>query len=84
MRASSSIYKTVKDVWRTHFGRKMWKSVAANLIGVVFLLIIYVLLFGHQSLKKFKTKDVLTITHEESTNTPSGITPETKHQQLVL
>ena len=77
MCASSSIHKTVKDVWITHFQGKMWTSVAANVIGVVFLLTFYVFLFGLQSLKKFETKDVITITHEEeSTNfAPSGITP---------
>ena len=77
MRTSNSNYKTVKNVWRTHFGRKMWKSVAANVIGVVSLLSIYVFLFGVESLKKFETKDVITIAHEENTIIPPpGITPD--------
>ena len=77
MRTSNSNYKTVKNVWRTHFGRNMWKSVAANVIGVVFLLTIYVFLFGVESLKKFETKDVITIAHEENTIIPPpGITSD--------
>ena len=77
-----SIYKTVKDVWRTHFRGKMWMSFVCNVIGVVFLLTIYVFSFGLESLEKFEMEDVITITHEEeSTNLiPSGITPEAKPQ----
>ena len=82
MCAISSIHKTVKDVWRTHFRGKMWMSVVGNVIGVVFLLTIYVSSFGLESLEKFEMEDVITITHEEETTNfiPSGITPEAKPQ----
>ena len=82
MHTSNSNYKTVKNVWKTHFGRKMWNSVAANVIGVVCLLTIYVFSFGLESLEKFEMEDVITITHEEESTKfiPSGITPEAKPQ----
>ena len=59
MRALSSICSMIKYVWKAHFGN--------NAVGVICLLTIYVFLFGFQSLKKFETKDVITIEHEENT-----------------
>ena len=73
MCALSSICATIKYAWKTHFGN-VWKSIAGNAIGVVCLLTIYVFLFGLQSLKKFRTKDVITIAHEENTLVAPGKT----------
>ena len=73
MRALSSICSRIKYAWKTHFGN-VWKSIAGNAIGVICLLTIYVFLFGFQSLKKFKTKDVITIEHEENTLIAPGKT----------
>ena len=64
--AFSSICSMIRYVCKAHFG-KVWKSVAINAVGVICLLTIYVFLFGFQSLKKFETKDVITIEHEENT-----------------
>ena len=73
MRALSSICSRIRYAWKTHFGN-VWKSIAGNAIGVICLLTIYVFLFGFQSLKKFKTKDVITIEHEENTLIAPGKT----------
>ena len=73
MRAPSSMCSRIRYAWKTHFGN-VWKSIAGNAIGVICLLTIYIFLFGFQSLKKFKTKDVITIEHEENTLIAPGKT----------